>query len=90
MAVPDVIVFIREACDVEGTVNCVCAVGKDLVLKEVSDLELLCDSCGVVVLVSNVPPLTVEEELFLCGNVDVEPDLVLTVSFDEEGELDSV
>ena len=89
MAVPDVIVFIREACDVEGTVNCVCAVGKDLVLKEVCDLELLCDSSGVVVSVSNVPPLTVEEELFLRGNVDVEPDIVLTVPFDEEREFDS-
>ena len=34
-------------------------------------------------------PLTAEEELFLCGKVDVEPDIVLTVPFEEDRELDS-
>ena len=85
---PDVIILICEICEDAGTVNEMAVVGKDPVLKEVSDVELLCGSSGVVILVSNVLPLTVEEELLLGVSVDVETDIVLAVPSDENRELD--
>ena len=74
-------------CEDEGTVSEVAVVAKGPVLKEVSDLELRCDSSGVVFSDSNVLPLTVEEELCLCENVDVETATVLVVPSDEDREL---
>jgi hypothetical protein len=76
-------------CEDEGTVNAVATVGKEPVLKEVSDVEVLCDSTGVIISVPIVLPLTVEEEWVLCGDVDVETDIHLVVLFDEDKAFDS-
>ena len=83
---PDVVMLI---CEDGGTVNAVAIVGKDTVLKEFSDVEVLCDSIEVINSVPIVLPFTVAEEWVLCGDVDVETDIPLVVLFDEYTALAS-
>ena len=71
-------------CEDDGTVKTVATVGKEPVLKEVSDVKVLCDSSEVIISVPIVPPFTVEEEWLLYGNVDVETDTPLVVLSDDD------
>ena len=76
-------------CEDDGTVKTVATVCKQPVLKEVSDVKVLCDSSEVIISVPIVPPFTVEEEWVLYGDVDLETDIPLVVLSDDKKALAS-
>ena len=76
-------------CEDDGTIKAVAKVGKEPVLIEGSDVEVLCDSTEVIISVPIVLLFPVEEEWVLYGDVDVETDIPLVVLSDDDKALAS-